>query len=98
MKHTTMYKYNNDIELEIGERGILCSMSNYGASCDVVIPRKLPSGEIINAVGRTFLHGEYKIVIISNEITDIAAAAFQSATVEAVVWSAGCKTIPALCF
>lgn len=64
----------------------------------MTIPHKLFSGEIITAIGTTFLYGEYKIIKISNKITEIAEAAFQSASVETVVWSAGCKTIPTRCF
>lgn len=96
MRHTAMY--NDYVELEINEKGVLCAIRNYGKPCDVIIPHMLPSGKIITCIGRNFLYGKYKLVTISNEITDIAEAAFQSTSVEAVAWSAGCKNIPARCF
>ncbi|MCM1061793.1 MAG: leucine-rich repeat domain-containing protein, partial [Eubacterium sp.] len=92
--HTVMYK---NFELEI-ESGVLCSMCNTGAPCEVIIPKILPNGEQITKLGAEFLKGEYKRVVIPVEITEIAEGAFKNATVNEIVWSAGCKIIPQNCF
>ncbi|MCM1062754.1 MAG: leucine-rich repeat domain-containing protein, partial [Eubacterium sp.] len=92
--HTVMYK---NLELEIDD-GVLCSMHNGGTPCEVIIPKVLPNGEQINKIGVEFLKGEYKLVVIPDEITEVAEKAFKSATVDEVVWSASCKVIPDHCF
>lgn len=64
MMRTIMY--NDYVDLEIDEKGVLCAVKNYGKACDVTIPHKLFSGEIITAIGTTFLYGDYKDIQQNN--------------------------------
>lgn len=93
--YTVTYK---NLELEIDDDGVLCSMHNGGSPREVVIPKILPNGERISKIGTEFLKGEYRLVVIPDEITEIAEGAFKDAIVDEIVWSGGCKIIPQNCF
>lgn len=83
----------------IDDKGVLKKMHNDLPNEGVMIPRVLPSGDVITAIGARFIQGEaFDKIDISDEITWVKANAFKYANVRAVRWSAGCKKIPDNCF
>lgn len=80
--------------------GVLINVRDpYENAPELVIPEKTPNGESITAIGESCFKNEcFQKVIMPKSITVVAVSAFRYSFVGEVVWSSGCKKIPAKCF
>lgn len=85
----------------VNDNGELTEMISSGPGSEAYIPQALYSGEDmveIKSIGPSFVSGRFSKITISNAIEVVNDFAFMNAHVGTVVWSKGCKTIPAHCF
>ena len=65
---------------------------------DAYIPKRLPNGVKINAIGMRFCKGFYNKIVIDDDIKEIWQGAFECSCVKEVVWPSNCSVIPENCF
>lgn len=88
----------DEVDFRVND-GVLISMEYFGSvPKSVNIPKILPGGIEIGAIGPRFCQGYFNVVSIADSIEDIRCWAFASSNVHTIYWPAMCKRIPSNCF
>lgn len=79
--------------------GVLISMEYFGSiPKSVNIPKILPGGIEIGAIGPRFCQGLFNAISVADSIEDVRCFAFASSNVHTIYWPTMCKRIPSNCF